>query len=201
MTTTDQNQTQNSVQIQTLGRLSVNQKPIRQGRPLELVVFLATCQGDAAKDLVENALFGEEASSSAMSNLVQRARTLGFDIQCVYQRYELHTPVTVDAIELERSLKTGDLERSVQLYGGPFFPQSVSPFAEDLRGYFEEQLIQQALNQQDSRLMFEVMKRVGMDPRLGDAILASTTQNMHSVLCQAPMRGMGWSPRSIKAVS
>ncbi|GGJ37319.1 hypothetical protein [Deinococcus roseus] len=196
---TEANQT--SVRIQTLGKLTINQKVVKQSRPLELVVFLATCQGDAARELVENALFGEEASSSAMSNLVQRARGLGFEIQSIYQRYELRTPVVVDAIELERTLKAGDLERSVQLYGGPFFPQSVSPFAEDLRGYFEENLIQLALNQQDSRLMFDVMKRVGMDPRLGDAILASTTQNMHSVLCQAPMRGLGWSPRPIKAVS
>lgn len=189
------------IPLQTLGRLTVNHRIIKQSRPLELVVFLASCQGDAARDLVENALFGEEVSGSALSNLVQRARNLGFDIQTVFQRYELRTPVRVDALDLEQALKVGDLERSIQLYGGPFFPQSVSPFSEELRGYFEENLIQLALDRQDTRLMFEVMKRVGMDPRLGDSILAGTSQNMQSVLCQAPMRGLGLSARPVRAVS
>lgn len=180
------------IRFTTLGRVTVNGKPTRQIRPLEAIALLAFHGGWALRETLRAALFGEESPNSSLTSLLTRARRLGFSILEEGGGYRLATRVNLDAQRFEQLLREGRVDEALRLYRGPFMPGARSPFAEEVRTYLEEALIQAVLDgPRKPRWIKEALTRVGPEPRLAEALTNASGSGIFVPLARAQVVGAG----------
>lgn len=181
-----------ALRITTLGRTTIDGVPTRQIRPLEAVVLLAFHGGWALRETMRAALFGEKSPKSSLTSLLTRARRLGIVIQGEGEGYRLVSRVHLDALRFDQLLREGRVDEALKLYRGPFMPGSQSPFAEEVRNYLEEALIQAVLGKpRKPRWVKEALIRVGPEPRLAEALSGISNPGIFAPLARAQVVGAG----------
>ena len=138
-----------------LGRTTVDGRPVKNVKPLELVAVLAVAGGTMSRDGVLNRLYECEASASTVPTLAYRARKLGLAIEydAYGRRYRLARPVSLDALDVLRLARAGRPQEALCLYAGECLPTSTSPFALALRLELESALVRAILAVDDDDLV------------------------------------------------
>ncbi|MEU1984769.1 hypothetical protein [Nocardia sp. NPDC019395] len=87
---------------------------------------------------------------------------MGIDTEFVPTRasYRTTTEVIVDAVELLRALRRGDVRTALWLYGGPCLANSRSPLAVETRELIDTRLARAVLATEDEALVGYAAKKL-----------------------------------------
>ncbi|AEB12825.1 AfsR/SARP family transcriptional regulator [Marinithermus hydrothermalis] len=177
--------------VTTLGRVSVNGRRTRRIRSIEVVTLLAFHDGWALRDAMQAALFGEGAARSSLASLVSRTRQLGFTVVEEDGGYRLVSRVELDVLRVDQLLSQGRVAEALEHYRGPFLPGARSPFAEEVRAYLEESLVQAVLAGRNPQWIAEALGRVGPEPRLVEALEELRASGVIVPVARAQLAGAG----------
>lgn len=101
-------------------------------RQAELLAALAI-EGPCSLDQLQQLVWGDRpvSATTVKAEISHLRRLLGGAIAS--RPYRLTVPVRVDALEVDDSVRSGDLEAAVASYHGQLLPRSEAPFANDRR--------------------------------------------------------------------
>jgi len=178
-------------EIIALGTARIGEHTRVQARTMELVTLLAERAGPVPRTLLEDALFEQTACASGVSTLVYRARKLGLQIDFLenLEAYTLSTPVKCDHLEVLAALETHDWEAVLRLYHGPFLVKSRGPYAQTMRSYLSDRLMESALQERDLALLSRLARVMPESAALWEH-LADLGHAAARVMCGAMRKGL-----------
>lgn len=149
--------------VNVLGTQSVNGHEVVSTRTLEFILALALSGGECRKSALERDLFSDCSSKSAIPTLAYRARKMGIGTEFIPARasYRTTTEVVVDAVELLKALRRGDIRTALWLYGGPCLANSRSPLAVETRDLIDMRLVRALLATGDEALIGSAAVKLG----------------------------------------
>lgn len=109
-------------------RLTGAGTPIRlRPRQFEILTLLALDEEGYTHERLHYAVYGDRpvAASLLKSEISHLRRATGGEI--TPRVYRFTTPLTCDAVDVLRALRTGDLDTAIRLYRGPLLPDSQTP--------------------------------------------------------------------------
>ncbi|MET9594016.1 transcriptional regulator [Streptomyces sp. NPDC006516] len=106
-------------------------------RQLEILTLLALQPEGYAPERLRESLYGDRpvTVSTFKAEISHLRRALGGGVAT--RRYALTAPVSCDAVDVLRALRTGDADTALRLYRGPLLPRSQAPGIEEWRTHLE----------------------------------------------------------------
>lgn len=123
---------------------------LKQG---EIVALLAMHPGGLTCERLHDLQCGGLGESNTTKVAVSRLRK---ELPVSTSPYRLTVPFKADFIEVSKLLDAGELQKALNLYTGPFLPESDAPAIVEHRQYLEESLRQAALDSKDSDALIQL---------------------------------------------
>lgn len=153
-----------ALRLTTLGRLTISGDGdevaalARQRRKLAVLVVLALSGQPRSRDALAEMFWGDEDEERARHSLSEALshirRVLGRDsIATRLSEIALSpkAPLSIDAVDFERHIRTGDVAGAIELYSGPFLDgvliessNTFEQWADERRAYFERLFVKAA---------------------------------------------------------
>ncbi len=133
-------------------------------RSLELLIILISRPSGYEPEALSEALYGRDHQTALRVELHRLRKELNITISS--RPYRLTSPLWADLLELETSLKQGDLNAALKLYRGPLLPSSMSPYITDLRRWLETELHAAVLATYNVELVWELAQIMSFDIEL-----------------------------------
>lgn len=119
----------------------------------EIVALLAMHPGGLTCERLHDLQCGGLGESNTTKVAVSRLRK---ELPVSTSPYRLTVPFKADFIEVSKLLDAGELQKALNLYTGPFLPESDAPAIVEHRQYLEESLRQAALDSKDSDALIQL---------------------------------------------
>ncbi len=139
-------------------------------RHAELLTILALHPQGISGEALTLAIYGERGDPRTCKAELGRLRK---QVPLMNRPYRIGTKVQADFLELEASLRSGQLMKALALYHGPLLPVSTAPEVAAVRDHLDEALRQAVLTARDAEALWTLAERLPDDLELWEAALAA----------------------------